>query len=139
MGGNQEAAAVGRGGLHELGTGRVLLVSIATSTFSEADSPSPWLGKSFLAHQISAPFKRKKRKFTLYFFYSFKLSIFPYPCLLLNLTSQKTLLPSAFNLQVSLVLEEEGFKAKSLVLFTTAVAALNAPAQSSLCCSWLGC
>lgn len=66
MGGNQEAAAVGRGGLHEPGTGHVLLASIATSAFSEADSPSPWLGKSSLAHRISAPFERKKRKFTIF-------------------------------------------------------------------------
>lgn len=54
-------------GLHELGPRPVLLASLASSAFNEADSPSTWLGKSVLAHQISALFKRNKT-YSLYIF-----------------------------------------------------------------------
>lgn len=69
VGGNQVAAAVGRGGPHEPGTSHVLLATVATSTCSEADSPSPWLGKSFLAHCFCSIWKKFLKIFALYFFH----------------------------------------------------------------------
>ena len=58
MGDNQVTAAVGGGGPHKLETRLVLLALIATSTFNEAYSPSTQLGRSFLAHQVSAVLER---------------------------------------------------------------------------------
>lgn len=131
MGSNQEAAAVGRDGPHELETRHgVPLALIATSTFNEAHSPSPWHGKSLLAHQVSAGFERHE-KHSLCFstnldgvFSSLSAFCLTYPC---RRDSPSRCFPFA-----GTPCAAGGVLSESLVLCRTAVAACNAPGSAEL-------